>query len=588
MTPQAGGIMQRDSVDIRWIGAIAYWLAIMAALATAAYFLSRIGMFLPSWGTVLPYLCLAVLSLYLAVVIEDRRRWAILGWGWIVIPLLAALLLWLAWRFQVLVGDWDKRTPLGRAELVAAGFALLVVVPRFAHLFMAALRRTWLALSWSGQGEINPGHFEGALPSHQSVVNDLLAETGADRLAPAPSTHPKTIALRGCWGAGKTACLRLFQAQAGERGTVAVVWFDCWRNQSDSQPEFSLYWAVAQEWSVLWPWGWTQVPVLRAYLTWLPLVIKATWKFGPMEMSLDDKALKDPPRAQFWQRHLGGLVRHALIRRRRVVVVLEDIDRCAAVAAQRYVTLVRRFLAVPGVTIIIPHVEDQLRTKVFDPLNAQLPDLAATTTSVLWGAFRQAALTKETLARIGKLADAGGDTAELANENIMRAIRPSLLLQFTKAPEAIRHRVFAVLEDKYLCDQIVVLPSLRAKDCAYLIVDAVRNRPEWRGKLPDDAMAQIAGRLSFVIDNPLSWSARLMARQFSGALSQVLNEAGPKVDAAVDAAPDSAQGDGAVHLLSLLGRLAYAMAVERTEDALMWAGTGDDENKKPEGESAGG
>ncbi|NBZ89939.1 hypothetical protein [Stagnihabitans tardus] len=60
-----------------------------------------------------------------------------------------------------------------------------------------------------------------------------------------------------------------------------------------------------------------------------------------------------------------------------LVLIVDDVDRCAPVVAQKYVTLLRRGLNLPHLAVVLPYTPDQLRYKVFHPLSVDLPDLGS-------------------------------------------------------------------------------------------------------------------------------------------------------------------------------------------------------------------
>jgi hypothetical protein len=67
----------------------------------------------------------------------------------------------------------------------------------------------------------------------------------------------------------------------------------------------------------------------------------------------------------------------------KVVIILEEIDRADPPMAQAAITLSKRALELPGVTVIIPYVEEQMRYKVFNPLHCYSPDLASSMYAIL-------------------------------------------------------------------------------------------------------------------------------------------------------------------------------------------------------------
>jgi hypothetical protein len=115
----------------------------------------------------------------------------------------------------------------------------------------------------------------------------------------------------------------------------------------------------------------------------LPLAIKTTLKMpGDVEVAHALDNANAPPVVWSWLlRRLVRGVRGAGANR--LILVIDDVDRCSPPVAQRFMTLSRRLLDIPYVTVVLPYVEDQLRAKVFDPFRVVLPDLAGTTEAML-------------------------------------------------------------------------------------------------------------------------------------------------------------------------------------------------------------
>lgn len=506
-----------------------------------------------------------VLLVVAVLMLMSRERWQRLGLGWVVIPLLGLGLLFLAlvwvhlWRCgapwscpgEVAAGVQGTKAPpvlpddgaglsdLGsRIAFVLFSLGLLYLIPKYLHLLTVFVRAVFL---------IRPSrveHFASPLPSQKKVIAGLR-QASVKRADPAANV----IALRGGWGSGKTACMRLFEAEISPVNGVkpqdgaVTVWFDCWRHQSDSSPELSIYWEAANNYHLLWPFGWLTIPVLRLYLAQMPLVLKGDWKLGNGRISLESQPFKEAPKALFWQRHLGMLVASALRRRyRRVVFVLEDIDRCSPYAAQVFVTLVRRFLAVPGATIILPHVQEQMTAKVFHPLACQLPDLAATTQAVLMARFAteikrdmDPALQKiQDRILGGEISGHGGEDATSRDKKGGPASFPPDLTRFWLWSQLTRlymgttpvdrRRLTQRLADKYLSDVIEEVPNLTPDDCLALLEQRVREDAKLCTLFPLDVKEFRAALAQWLRTQLLERTPkiRVEARQFCAALDQVL------------------------------------------------------------------
>lgn len=592
-------------------GWAAFLLFVLMIMGGSAHILQKFGLPLAEQVFLLKPVCALVAVIICVAWLrgDQGRRWHVLSWGWLFVPSFGAALC----GFSVLYAaqldvDWGTRPILEKIAVVLGGPVLLILIPRYLHLLSAAIRQLREALAWHGLPGLMPPLFEAALPSHKEVIAELMRGTGTDPAHPI-SPHAKTIALRAGWGVGKTACLRAFQHKVlTQRGADkmpfgAVIWFDCWRHQADPQPEFALYWQMAQDWRMLWPFGWLVVPAFRTYLTLFPVIAKATLDIGKAKLEVDDKALREVPRALFWQRHLEALVRMTVSRYGRVVLVMEDIDRCTIPSAQRFVTLVRRFLAVPGLSIIVPFVEEQFRPKVFDPLNAQLPDLAATTDAVLWRWYGASLAVRPKAAVAGegsKPSEGGASTipstpaptlspieaalnlyqpkleekpADGVSDNAMRLIRPDLLKRFAQAEIHERERIFALLEEKYLCDHIVLIPPLNGADIAQLTLGQLKDLPEWlelakTGGAGDAEWGDIETFIKSHFDRhvlpPLGLDHGVTARQFIGALSMLLPEVGKKFIRLRETIEAAAATSLAGRFATLAAHMAFDLAANRT------------------------
>lgn len=509
-----------------------------------------------------------VLYVIAVLTLMSRERWQRLGWGWVMIPLLGLGLLFLAlvwFRLWQCGAPWscpgepavetgakvakgaaavaqpnDASPGIGsQIAFVLFSLGLLYLIPKYLHLLGVFVRAVFL---------IRPSgveHFADPLPSQKTVIRGLR-QASIGRTDPAANV----IALRGGWGTGKTACMRLFEAEVSPCNGVkpqdgaVTVWFDCWRHQSDALPELSIYWEAANTYHLLWPFGWLTIPVLRLYLAHMPLVLKGDWKLGNGQISLESQPFKQAPKALFWQRHLGMLVSAALRRcYRRVVFVLEDIDRCPPYAAQVFVTLVRRFLAVPGATIILPHVQSQITAKVFHPLNYQLPDLAATTHAALMARFAGGIDMDQVFEKIqyrlldtegingggehGKAATSAGDRPTEFSRSPPDLARSWLWSQlarsYMKADPGDRRRIDQRMADKYLSDVIEEVPYLSPEDCIVLLDQRVKERPDLARLFPL-GNAGFKNALTKQLRN--LWGrdrqVRVEVRQFCAALDQTL------------------------------------------------------------------
>lgn len=498
----------------------------------------------------------------------DQGMWALRGFLSLQFLLVALMGLPIGGLCLAYGGLWVDPDPhlAWQAVRVAGAVLLITLVPRYLNLLGAGVRQ-----AVRRQAEVAQ-----LLPSQRKVVENLRRNTGT--MAGEITRHGAaavTVSLRARWGAGKSACLRALQSQVEHDGSGVVVWFDCWRHQADSQPELLLYLKMATQWHLLWPWGWLFVPWLRLGLTMVPVVAKSSWEWGGAKVELDGQDALRMPRALFWQRRFQTLVH---VSGKRLVVVLEDIDRCSASAAQAYVTLIRRFLSVDHVSIVVPHVEDQLRPKVFHPLMPQLPDLAATTDAVLWQVFGEQLLGKDGALT---LAMSEGEGLTLDQDKRAALVRGHCLAAFARSPAPERERVFRLLEEKYICDRVVPVPPLAPDDLAYLVVALLKEEGTWRDRLgnPRDwatVQEPLAVHLTRAIPADVMDHHRVTPRQFTGAVSGLLSQFDQAADRDLEALWDHLarwlDQDSDYHLILGLVKMVAHMAFDLADQRALEEG----------------
>lgn len=246
-----------------------------------------------------------------------------------------------------------------------------------------------------------------------SVLNQLW-EILARKLKE-PGSAGETFALRGSWGTGKSFLLhQMEQGMAGALKMVEVYGYAEHEDRENTGSEFSITYDLkpvpqgldklpyvkVQVWSeetetdlqfavlrglllhpaVLFNTAWRELmtPVLatqilvRRIKCWLgQLRVKTT----AIEM---DISLGVPLPWQTYLNKLASSNRHGF------VVVLEEIDRATPAMAQVAIVMARRSLDMPGVTVIIPYVQEQIRYKVFNPLMCETTDLQTSMLADIW------------------------------------------------------------------------------------------------------------------------------------------------------------------------------------------------------------
>ncbi len=191
----------------------------------------------------------------------------------------------------------------------------------------------------------------------------------------------KLVLLFGRRGQGKSLVLEWFARKAKNYGHAVVV-VNVWSLEAEPDLESAIMRIIAHDWDIA-ERGWLHYPA--SWITFARFIggIKLRFKVFGNDMEVAHPLAKAP--RVLWrgtlQRMVAATVAVGARRfsgpRRRVVVVLDDVDRCSPLVSQQLITLAKRFLNVPDLTVVLSCDEKILRTRVFDPVNALLPDLAA-------------------------------------------------------------------------------------------------------------------------------------------------------------------------------------------------------------------
>ncbi len=190
----------------------------------------------------------------------------------------------------------------------------------------------------------------------------------------------------------------------------AVVRVDCWSLQADATDLAVVEQMVAD--GILRERARSGLPIVRLLLARLAAtVVPSKWSVGPIE-----GGVAIPPAR--WRNAVERIGREMLRTGGPLVLVLDEIDRCEPLAAQRFLTLAPRMLAHPGVVVVISYVENVLRHKVFDPAVVELPELRSTMIALIEGEIGSSGGTRAAReqAAVDRLASLGPSSAGRLHE----------------------------------------------------------------------------------------------------------------------------------------------------------------------------
>ena len=291
----------------------------------------------------------------------------------------------------VALGLPETASSYGGVGHVSALALLWIRIPLWLAVLLVLSRLLLLQRFSAIRAEERP---ERSLLSHQLAALESLKHILEQ------DTHEsggRIVQLKGRWGEGKSVVLDTLvrdleprsttlrgavSAWRGRRaGRKTVVFVDVWKYESEWDLHTAILHLLLGSPAYLYPFGWLRYSasaLLDASIQELRL------EFGPRGGRVHlPFSLPRLPR----QGTLERLAARSRRRRVRTVIVLDEIDRASSQMTQTALTLMRRSLDLPGITVVLSFVEDTIRYKAFNPLLPQLSDLRSQTEAVLFDHF---------------------------------------------------------------------------------------------------------------------------------------------------------------------------------------------------------
>lgn len=329
------------------------------------------------------------------------------------------------------------------------------------------------------------------LPSQKTFVESMTAQLSSFDLI-----HPGPLwAIKGGWGSGKSFLMEALHRELEANEQVAVVYIHIWREQTEHDLHLAIVEAILSHPKLL-------LECFSAYPNSMVLrkighFFSRVMPFGMKVANGSLEVLLDPQKAlpMIAQQDLEQVVACARRKGLRIVTILDEVDRATIPVAQAAIVLTRRALNLPGLAVVLPYVEGQLRRKVFTPLHDFSPDLHQT---FLANLEHQHPITpsesKETEQLAMRLHFAGSNGKDVAEDNhesprlrksthwsLRRELHDEALLrQFWNLNKQNRSRLIEQSEEKYLSKR-VNLPRLIDMD-----IPAVLHFPSVKASLPKD------------------------------------------------------------------------------------------------------
>ncbi|MCX7897498.1 MAG: P-loop NTPase fold protein [Rhodocyclaceae bacterium] len=347
----------------------------------------------------------------------------------------------------------------------AAGFVSLWWSSRAWLVWQHGQRRDDAICGASDSGEIVE------LPQQENAIERLISY-----LMPANALDGRIVALRGSWGMGKTVILRRLvqRLEACAEQRFAAVWINVWRAETADDLHRAFYEALLHAptvfrecWLAL-PWLLPRAFLLGRMVRSLRLAFRNS--HAEAEMSLRPDAL-----FPLTMQHQVEWIVHRMRRRGfGVVVILEEIDRAAPAVTRHAIVSAERSFKLPGMTVILPYVQEHLWTKAFNPLEPGPPDLEGTLESLL----QQELLAEERKKAIGGKEETPVESPPPSYDASRQSSAKSMLAdwqkdqwlrRFVMFDEHRRNRLYRRFSEKYLGGYRVDIGVYSSKDIAALI-----------------------------------------------------------------------------------------------------------------------
>lgn len=293
--------------------------------------------------------------------------------------------------------------PIGTVELVYRGSDITPQawwVAAAVWLLLGSFAIAWaprcLLLSWSfaayaatEAADEDAGVAAGSKSS--STLTGTQRRAAARLLAACRGSSPVSpvhATLRGEWGVGKSTVLREFARQLDESATgvrVITVGVNAWELSDPAEVENYIGGVVFKDWHVLRHGGWWLCPRFDGMLAVLRRLRR--FEFNVMGTSLSAEGDADsqlPLQKADEFRRLGACLKRMGTR---LVVIIDEVDRCEGLVAQAVLNVTVRSLLAPGIGAIVVRVPHQMRDKTISPWRESLADIDGSNMAVIAAHF---------------------------------------------------------------------------------------------------------------------------------------------------------------------------------------------------------
>ena len=463
---------------LAWLRALPMRVLLLAALATVVLLLAADRSLVPGWilsltagllttmrwkAHALPGL-FPLLALALIVFIANPIYAWLWPLGWLIPTAAVAAAI-------LLVTDLPKA--LNHAEAVPLGLWARLPAVAFLAILLAKLL---LLHRHATRGHARAGEEPPPLlPSQEEDLEELGRLITDQHLG-------RVLPLEGRLGEGKSFLVQWLKHDwDGQRSKPVVVVVDVWQQQTESDLQAAILEELFIHPAYLARLGWLHVPASFLFARWIAALrgLRSSIELRLRESKAGIEFDFDIPGLR-WQSHFERVTARMVRSGRSTVIVLDEIDRATPAVTQAALTLARRSVDVPGVTVLIPYIRSLIRYKAFNPLQPVLPDLSSSMDAILyeerfavqssralggdptdpilktWEDLRDRPIAREA----GFLSDTS------AGEPLTLALRLGV---FANAQGPLRERLQERFEEKYLGAAALELHPLKPKDLAAMV-----------------------------------------------------------------------------------------------------------------------